>query len=128
MTSRSMLRVAVGGVLVVVGVALVLSPEWVRDALDRPAESVGERINLRATFGGTVLGVGALVLHASALKPVKVLLFKALIWLMVGIGAARLVGFALDGRPDRMQITWIVAEVVLAALGVVLLRRARARA
>jgi hypothetical protein len=42
---------------------------------------------------------------------------------MVGIGAARVVGFALDGRPDTAQWVWIVAEVLFtAACGVALAR------
>jgi hypothetical protein len=42
---------------------------------------------------------------------------------MVGIGAARLVGLALDGRPDARQWTWIIAEVLIAAAcGVALAR------
>jgi hypothetical protein len=46
-------------------------------------------------------------------------------WAMAGVGAARLLGFALDGAPDRRQLVWISAEVVLAVGGAIALRRIR---
>ena len=36
-----------------------------------------------------------------------------LVWLMAGVGVARLVGFALDGQPDSTQWSYLVAEVAM---------------
>ncbi len=121
--SSSALRVGIGLVIVIGGVVLIFSPSWVRDTLSRPADTVGERINLRATFGGTLAGLGAFVAHADVFRPWKRVAAKGLLWLMVGVGAARAVGFVLDGRPDAMQWVWLSAEVVLALAAGVFLRR-----
>ena len=121
--SSAAVRVGLGLAIVVGGVALVFSPEWVRDTLARPAETIAERINLRATFGGAVVGLGAWVAHASGFSPWKTFLAKGVLWLMVGVGAARTVGFALDGKPDTMQWVWLSAEIILAVGAGLFLRR-----
>lgn len=109
-------RLLLGLALVVAGGVLVFSPLAVARVLGRPQETSSQRINLRATWGGTVLGLGALVAGLPALQPWRRAGLAALLCSMVGIGLARLVGFALDGRPDRLQWVWLVAEAVLAAL------------
>jgi hypothetical protein len=119
------LRWTLGALLLLVGALLVFNPEWVRATFQRPATTVGERINLRASFGGSAVGLGAFVLHCEALRPRGVLLAKLLLWTMVGIGAARVVGFLLDGAPDTTQVVWIVAELALVAASAGYLLRAR---
>jgi hypothetical protein len=121
------LRWVCGALLLIAGVALISSPEWVRTTFQRPAATVGERINLRATFGGVVLGLGAFTLHCGALRPRGVVLAKLLLWVMAGVGAARVVGFVLDGSPDTAQVVWIVAEVLLVAASAGYLVRRPAR-
>lgn len=34
-------------------------------------------------------------------------------WVMAGVGLARVIGFVLDGPPDTRQLIWIGAEVVI---------------
>jgi uncharacterized protein DUF4345 len=106
-------RIVLGLAIVAFGLYLALSPLVVADALDRPHATNVQMINLRASFGGTVMGIGAFIAWLSALRPWYRVLLGLGLWSMAGIGFARLIGFALDGDPDTRQFIWIVAEVAL---------------
>jgi hypothetical protein len=106
-------RIAIGVVLVAAAVYLVFSPVTVADALGKPHDTPTRMINLRASWGGTLLGIGAFVAWLPALRPYPRALVALLGWAMAGIGAARLVGFAIDGGPDTRQLIWISAEVAI---------------
>jgi Domain of unknown function (DUF4345) len=106
-------QLAFGLALVAVAVYLVLSPVVVADALDKPHDTPTRMINLRASWGGTLAGLGAFVAWLPALRPWWRTIVGLLMWAMAGIGAARLVGFALDGSPDTRQAIWISAEVAI---------------
>lgn len=125
MTARQ-LQLAIGVALVAAGVALALSPHAVADVLDRPAHTTSQQINLRASWGGPVLGFGAFVAWLPALRPWLRTLIGLVMWTMIGVGAARVLGFVLDGAPDGRQVLFIAAEVVLAVGGAIWLRRWRA--
>lgn len=116
-------RLSFGIVVALIGLALVFLPEHVAAVLARPYETAGERINMRASWGGTMIGIGLLVGGLPALKPYKRLLLGALMWGSVGIAFARTVGFVLDGSPDSLQWVWLIAEVVIAVGCAVALRR-----
>jgi hypothetical protein len=115
---------ALGVVLAIAGGVLVAAPGLVRDALGRTPVTPSDWINLRATFGGTLVGLGAFLVWLPAWRPWQRTVLGLLLWSMTGIGLARIVGFALDGSPDQRQHIWLVAEVVIvAASGFVLYRR-----
>ncbi len=117
------LRLGVGAMISAAGTALVFSPRAVAATLGRPYETVSQQINMRASWGGAVLGLGLFALWVAPWRPPGATALRLVACLMVGIGAARVAGFALDGRPDAMQWTWIVAEVLIAAAcGVALAR------
>lgn len=107
------LRVAIGLVVEACGIALALSPVFVADLLGRPHDTPTQLINLRASWGGAVAGIGAFVAWLPTLRPRWRVVVGLLMWVMAGVGAARLVGFALDGSPDTRQYVWIVAEVAI---------------
>jgi hypothetical protein len=123
------LKLAIGLVLVGLGAYLSVFPLVVAELFDRPHATSTQLINLRATWGGTLLGIGAFIAWLPALRPWVRTLVGLLMWAMAGIGAARLLGFALDGDPDSRQLIWLVAEVVIViacAAGLrVLARRAK---
>ena len=106
-------QLALGLALVAAAVYLVLSPVVVADALGKPHDTPQRMINLRASWGGTLLGIGAFVAWLPALTPRWRTIVGLLMWAMAGIGAARLVGFAIDGSPDTRQFIWITAEVAI---------------
>lgn len=115
--------IAIGAAMMIAGVALALSPLTVARALEKPAETTSQLINLRATWGGTLLGLGAFVAWLPGLRPWLRALVGLVAWAMAGIGAARVLGFVLDGAPDGRQLVWVAAEVVLAVGGAIALRR-----
>lgn len=110
--------------LVVIAAALVAiaSPAAVGEALGRPASTPSEAINLRASWGGALLGIGLAVGWARTDSRARRIV-SWVMWLMIGIGLARAVGFVLDGRPDRLQWVWLGAEVAIAAGCAAWLRR-----
>ena len=107
-------RVAIGLAVAAVAIYLILSPIAVADALGKPHDTPTRMINLRASWGGTLLGIGAFVAWMPALRPYARTFIGLLGCAMAGIGAARLVGFAIDGSPDTRQYMWITAEVAIA--------------
>jgi hypothetical protein len=117
-------------VMIVVGVAIAafgaylsIFPLVTAEALGLPHAEPTQMINLRASFGGTLLGLGLFVAWLPAVKPWKRTIVGLLMWAMVGIGAARLLGFVVDGSPDSRQWIWLVAEVFIVATCAILLRR-----
>lgn len=124
MTRRHPIQIVIGLVMVVAGAYLVSAPLVVADALDRPHATSTQLINLRASWGGVVVGLGAFVAWLPALRPWLRSVLGLLMWTMVGVGVARLVGFVIDGHPDTRQWIWIAAEVlIVAACATVLARR-----
>jgi hypothetical protein len=119
------LQLCLGLAVVAAGAFLVMSPVTVADALGKPHETPTQMINLRATYGGTLAGIGAFVAWLPSWSPRWRAFVGLLMWAMAGIGAARLVGFALDGSPDARQYIWIVAEVVIVIACAIVLRRRR---
>lgn len=93
------------------------------DTLGVSAQRSTQLVNLRASYGGTLMGLGAFVAWLPALRPWKRTLVGLVMWAMAGIGIARLVGFVLDGSPDGRQLVWIIAEVVLVVVTASWLRR-----
>jgi hypothetical protein len=80
-------------------------------------------INLRASYGGTLMGIGAFIAWIPGWSPKWRVVVGLLMWAMAGIAVARLVGFALDGSPDTRQFIWLIAEIVITAVCAVVLRR-----
>jgi hypothetical protein len=121
---RRTVQIVSGLAILAAGVYLVCAPLVVAHALGRPHATSTQMINLRASWGGVVVGLGAFVAWLPAVRPWLRTVLGALMWAMAGVGAARLVGFAIDGHPDTRQWIWISAEVVIvAACAIVLARR-----
>lgn len=106
-------RVAVGAIVAVVAIVLIFSPLEVATALHRPHDTAPQMINLRASFGGTLLGLGAFVAWLPSMRPWKRSFLGLLACGMLGIAAARAVGFLVDGHPDTLQWIWLSAEIVI---------------
>ena len=116
-------RVALGLLLAACAVWLILSPLTVAEALGRPHETTTHLINLRASWGGTLLGAGAFITWIDNTRPRRRFALGMLMWIMLGIGAARLTGFILDGKPDAWQWIWLIAEGVIALACAIALKR-----
>ncbi len=105
-------RAALAVVVMAMAVVAIFSPVQVGEALGREATTPSEAINLRATWGGTLLGIGAAIGLARSETRVRLLL-SVLMWITAGIGIARAIGFVLDGGPDQLQWSWLVAEIAI---------------
>ncbi len=118
-----------GIAILAIGVALVFLPEQIATLLARPYATAGERINMRASWGGVVTGVGLLLVWlphgdtAPSARPRRRFTFGLIMWLMIGIASGRAVGFAIDGSPDTLQWVWMIAEIVIATGCAVALRK-----
>jgi hypothetical protein len=126
--SRRHLQIVVGSILVAAGCVLVAAPGLTRDMLTRTPKTPSDWINLRATFGGTLVGLGVFIAWLPAWRPWRRTVIGFLLWSMAAIGLARLVGFVVDGSPDTRQLIWVVAEIAIVAISIVMLRRFNARA
>jgi Domain of unknown function (DUF4345) len=115
--SRRQVQIGLGLVGLVLGGVLVMSPLAVAEALGRPHDTSSRMINLRASWGGMVMGLAAFVAWLPALRPWLRSLTGVLTWAMAGVGLARAVGFVLDGHPDARQYVWITGEIVIVVLG-----------
>ncbi|MBL8742787.1 MAG: DUF4345 family protein [Myxococcales bacterium] len=119
------LRVLSGLCIAAAGVFLIFSPMLVASALGRPHGTQPELINLRATWGGAVLGVGGFLAWLPSGAIPRVLIAGLLGWAMAGIAIARAIGFVLDGGPDTLQWVWLLAEIVIAIACFAVVRRSR---
>ena len=112
---RRYVQIAIALVLIAVGGWLIASPLVVAEALGRPHATSSQMINLRATWGGAVVGIGAFV----GWLPARASMIRGglglLMCVMAGVGLARLTGFVIDGHPDGLQWAWIIAETVIVA-------------
>lgn len=120
--SRRQVQIAIGLVLVGFGGILVMSPLAVSEALGRPHSTSSQMINLRASWGGTVLGLAGFVVWLPAMRPWLRSVVGLITWVMAGVGLARAVGFALDGSPDARQYVWLLGEIAITVLGAWALR------
>jgi hypothetical protein len=118
----SKLRIALAIVVVGAAVVAILSPTAVGEALGRVATTAPEKINLRASWGGTLLGIGAAIGLAQTATRGRLIL-SSVMWVVAGIGIARALGFVLDGGPDVLQWVWLVAEIAIVAVCLWWLRR-----
>lgn len=119
------LTIPLGLAIAAFGAYLALFPLVTAEALGRPFGEPTQLINLRASFGGSLLGIGAFVAWWPSAKPWSRTLLGLLLWVMAGVGLARLLGFIVDGSPDGRQWIWLVAEVFIVATCAILLRRRR---
>lgn len=116
-------QLVIGLAVAAIGLYLVGSPYQVAYWIGLPHDTTSRVINLRASWGGTVLGLGAFIAWLPALRSWSRTLVGLLMWAMAGIGLARLIGFAADGNPDDRQLVWITAEVAIVIAGALVLRR-----
>lgn len=107
-------RLIVAALLAAAALWMISHPLSIAELLGRPHETHSQRINLRATWGGTVLGLALFAAWFPGFATQGRVLGAGLLGaLMAGIAIARVAGFALDGQPDKLQWVWLVAEIAL---------------
>lgn len=117
-------RLIVAAILAAAALWMISHPLSIAELLGRPHETHSQRINLRATWGGTVLGLALFAAWFPGLAAQGRVLAAGLFGaLMLGIALARVAGFVFDGQPDKLQWVWLVAEIVLFIGAVIVVRK-----
>lgn len=106
------------------GAWLLVDPQAL-SALGIVLTTPSARTEIRGFYGGLELGLAGFFALA-ALRPAW---FRPALVVQVcalgGVAAGRLVGFALDGRPDALLLALLAAEIAGTGLGLIALRRLR---
>jgi|TARA_B110001469_G_scaffold13054_1_gene13217 hypothetical protein len=84
-----------------------------------------ELIDLRATYGGMMIGLGLLLfILANNVSTIKVGLLAVFI-LMLCMALGRIVGIVIDGEPNQLMYIYLALELLACALSWLLLRAAK---
>lgn len=102
-------------VFLLYGIGFVFFPEnlavFVTDSVPGSSSAL---IDLRATYGGMSIGLGILLgLLASNPAWIRAGLLGVLM-IMLGMASARLYGMAVDGAPNKIMFTYLIAEFAMA--------------
>ena len=119
-------RIAIGLAITAVGVVLAFMPHQVGEFLGRPTTTNLEIIEARVSVGGLLTGIGLSIAAIRSLRPRLVAFATLALWMMVGFGGVRILGFVVDGDPDGKQWFWLAVEAVIFVVAAWYLRRARA--
>lgn len=112
-----LLAAAVGGLTLVLGLLGLLYPDrmlgWLGFAILSPSDAAGGLGEIRATYGGLFVVLGALTLLAALDPPMHRdrLLLVALLWL--GVAGGRFLGVVVDGNPGLFGWIYLAVEVVM---------------
>lgn len=74
-------------------------------------------IDIRATYGGLSLGVGALLWALSLNRATVRSGLLGVVLLMAGMASGRTIGMVVDGAPNGYMVLYLVLEVAAALLG-----------
>ena len=84
-----------------------------------------ELIDLRATYGGMMIGLGLLLfILANNVSTIKVGLLAVFI-LMLCMALGRIIGIVIDGEPNQLMYIYLSLELLACALFWLLLRAAK---
>ena len=84
-----------------------------------------ELIDLRATYGGMMIGLGLLLfILANNVSTIKIGLLAVFI-LMLCMALGRIVGIVIDGEPNQLMYIYLALELLACALSWLLLRAAK---
>lgn len=107
------------------GLAGVFTPEDIAKQINFVVELPAAKMEFMATYGGFFLGIGAFMLYC--LKGNVELGLISVVFTMGAIFSTRMIGYAVYGGADELQITYAVAELfsVIVALAVLWKRPVR---
>lgn len=116
-----------GGIWLAYGGYLIIWPEALAPMAGVQATSTTGTIELRATYGGLLAGVGVLAIAAGLAPALRRSGLAALAFLSTGVGGARFVSAVIAGEFSRYTIQGLTLELLLAIIAVWLLRADLAR-
>ena len=104
-------------VFVAYGVAFAIAPVALSLFVTESAPgSTSGIIDMRSTYGGMSIGLGILLGLMARDPGLHGLGLRSVIVVMVFMASSRLLGIALDGRPNGMMWAYLVAEVLVVVL------------
>ncbi len=113
--ARNYLRIA-GGLTVLFGLVYLFAPESMTGPAGFGALDSGGRTDVRATYGGFQLGLGAFLLWAAA-EERRVASALVLMALSIGaVGLSRAIGLLLDSSLNGFHAFGLATEISLTAL------------
>lgn len=94
------------------GLAFALQPyEMALLTTGLKPDTVAGLVDLRATYGGIMIAVGALIIYLH--KTVGVHLSLTVVWVvLLSMAATRLLGFVIDGLGNSLMPIYFVAEII----------------
>lgn len=105
------------------GAGFALMPETLSTLLtDSAPATASAMIDMRATYGGVSLGLAFIFAQCARTGATRLGVLGVLA-VMGGLATARGIGMLLDGSANRFMDTLLVAEVTMAALAALSLRR-----
>lgn len=108
------------------GVAFVISPETLSLFVTGSAPTTPSgMIDMRATYGGMSLAIGALLLFFSSRDDMTRVGLATVMTIMLGMAFGRLIGIVLDGGANAIMYVYLFLEIAMALLAVVLIQRQR---
>ena len=110
---KSTILKIVGGLFLLAGLALVISPELVSN---KPVPDDTFKAIERRIWWGLLIGIGTLLLFHSPLKPLLPTVAATLSSLVFGLLIARLVGIVLDGSIIKQWLYVGIELIVFAPL------------
>ncbi len=106
-----------GLIFVLYGVAFTLAPAPMADLVTGdPPDTASGSIDMRATYGGMSLAVGALILMLGTGRATVSLSLLITAVVLLSMAATRLLGFFLDRDPNTMMYVYLAAEVLAGGL------------
>lgn len=115
-------------VFVVYGIGFVLFPVEILQTITGHSVAVPAGItDIRATYGGMSIGVGIilylLVREAGTIR----LALVSVVVIMITMAAGRSYGMLVDGEPTVFMYLYLALEIIVSAVGLVLLYRLNGR-
>ncbi|MEM8980685.1 MAG: DUF4345 domain-containing protein [Pseudomonadota bacterium] len=111
-------------VFVLVGLAFLLFPEQTAlRVTDSSPSSASGLIDMRATYGGVLLGVGFIFHLLNRLPQSRANGLRALIAVLGGMAVGRIAGMLIDGPANFMMYLFLVYELVFIGLSWAILRK-----
>lgn len=106
------------------GLAGVFTPEDIARQINFVVEVPAAKMEFMATYGGFFLGIGAFMLYC--LKDNIELGLISVMFTMGAIFITRMIGYAVYGSADELQITYAVAELFSVIVALAVLKKAPA--
>lgn len=104
------------------GVLYLLVPQMMLDAASIQLVSVNDHHLVRAAYGGGFLGIAALF-GIGAIRPTyEHTSLLAIVFLLAGFAVGRICSIVMDGAPAVLFLIVLCAEILFAAMAVLVLR------